>query len=99
MDELHWIDALYGLLLLTLGALFSMIRETVKDQQRDHKDLQEKLDQRDVAITAEIAALRNTVSKDYMPRRETALLMGEIKGSLQRIEDKLDTKQDKDSRR
>lgn len=95
MDELRLIDALYGLVILTLGALWTMIRETVKDQQRAHKDLANKIDERDAAITAEIAALRNTVSKDYMPRREVAALMGDIKGSLQRIEDKLDGKVDK----
>ncbi len=99
MDELRLIDALYGLLLLTLGALGSMVRETVKDQQREHKDLADKVDQRDAAITAEIAALRNTVSKDYMPRSEVAALMTDIKKGLQRIEDKLDGKQDKESRR
>lgn len=99
MNDFQLLDALYGLLLMALGALFTMIRETVKDQQRNHKDLSEKVDQRDAAITAEIAALRNTVSKDYMPRAEVVLLMGEIKDGLQRICDKLDGKQDKVTRR
>lgn len=84
MDELRIIDGLFSLLLLALGAVLQMFREQVKDQRAAHDKLNEKVD-----------ALRNTVSKDYMPRSEVASLMADIKGSLQRIEDKLGGKMDK----
>lgn len=96
MDELRLLDWIYGGLLMALGALWALIRETIKDQSARHEKLHEKMDERDASITAEIANLRNTVSRDYMPRAEIATLMGEIKGSLQRIEDKLDGKVDKE---
>lgn len=84
MDELRLLDWIYGGLLMALGALWALIRESIKDQTTRHDKLEEKFDD-----------LRNTVSKDYMPRAEVATLMGEIKGSLQRIENKLDGKVDK----
>jgi hypothetical protein len=84
MDELRLLDWIYGVLLMALGALWALIRESINDQKVDHSKLDEKVN-----------ALQNTVSKDYMPRAEVATLMGEIKGSLQRIEDKLDNKADK----
>lgn len=95
MDELRLIDALFSVLLLALGAMFQMLREAIKDQKQSHDNLNTKVDARDAAITAEIAELRNTVSRDYMPRTEIAALMSEIKGSLLRIETKLDGKEDK----
>jgi len=95
MDELRLIDALFSVLLLALGAMFQMLREAIKDQKQAHENLNTKVDTRDAAITAEIADLRNVVSRDYMPRTEVAALMGEIKGSLLRIETKLDGKADK----
>jgi hypothetical protein len=84
MQELELLDWIYGVLLMALGALWALIRETLKDMKASHEKLDEKVD-----------TLRNEVSKDYMPRKEVAVLMGEIKGSLQRIEDKLDGKVDK----
>jgi hypothetical protein len=95
MDDLRLIDALFSLLLLALGAVLQMFREQIKDQKTAHEKFHDKVDQRDAAISADIAKLRNTVSKDYMPRSEVAVLMGDIRGSLQRIEDKLDGKMDK----
>lgn len=84
MDELRLLDWIYGGLLMALGALWALIRESIKDQGGRHDKLEEKIN-----------SLQVTVSKDYMPRAEVAALMGEIKGSLQRIEDKLDGKVDK----
>jgi hypothetical protein len=84
MEDLRILDWIYGGLLMALGALWTLIRETLKDQRAAHERLNEKVD-----------TLRNEVSKDYIPRKEVAVLMGEIKGSLQRIEDKLNEKVDK----
>lgn len=95
MDDLRLIDALFTVLLLALGGLFTLMRETLKDSQSSHKTLENKVDARDAAITEQIASLQNTVSRDYMPRAEVAALMNEIRSGFQRIEDKLDGKEDK----
>jgi septation ring formation regulator EzrA len=95
MDDIRLIDALFTVLLLALGGLFTLMRETIKEAQTNHKTLETKVDERDAAITEKIANLRDTVSRDYMPRTEVNALMHEIRTGFQRIEDKLDGKVDK----
>lgn len=95
MNEMTFLDWAYGVAMFLIGLLVAVTRRALEDQQTRHDELAKKVDARDEAITKSIADLRNSVSRDYVPRAEINDTFAEIKQILVRIDAKLDGKVDK----
>jgi len=84
MSSQEFINVLIGVLGSITGFMLRQVWQAVKDLQRDDKLLSEK-----------VASIEKLVAGDYMRRDEFNMTTTALFTKLDRIEDKLDKKQDK----